>query len=98
MGRASGLIRARALEFLTGDAKRALEQWPSATAEDWEERGLMSEPILRIGSLDISSFDGGAGAKLRMVRNTTVKKELATFFAIRGMTLNEFEATGAECS
>lgn len=97
MGRASELIRARALEVLTGEAKHALEQWPSATATDWEERGLMSGPIHHIGSLDISGFDEGRGAKLRMVRNTTVKKELATFFAVRGLTLDEFHNSGAEC-
>lgn len=97
MGRASGLIRARALEVLTGDSKQSLEQWPSATPDDWEERGLMPESIRGIGSLDISTFDEGRGAKLRMVRNTTVKKELATFFAIRGLTLNDFENSGASC-
>jgi len=96
MGRASELIRARALEVLTGASRTTFEAWPSATSDDWEERGLMAEPVLAIGDLDISTFDEGRGAKLRMVRNTTVKKELATFFAIKGMTIEAFLEDGAE--
>jgi len=90
MGEASSRIRVRALEILTGTNKAVLEEFPSATASDWEERGLMEHPVLTIGPLDISSFDDGRGAKLRFIRNTTVKKELATFFALRGMTLRDF--------
>lgn len=96
MGRASELIRTRALEVLTGEARQALEGWPAATSDEWEERGLMSQPILRIGDLNIASFDEGKGAKLRMIRNTTVKKELATFFAIKGMTADEFVQDGSD--
>lgn len=96
MGRASQLIRTRALEVLTGESKQALEAWPAATADHWEERGLMAEPVLRISDLDISSYDEGRGAKLRMVRNTTVKKELSTFFAIKGMTVEQFLQDGRE--
>ena len=54
----------------------------------------MANPVLMIGNLDISSFDEGRGAKLRMIRNTTVKKELATFFAIKGMTAETFISEG----
>lgn len=96
MGRASQLIRARALEMLTSESKSALEDWPAATADHWEGRGLMEEPVLNIGTLDISTYDGGSGAKLRMVRNTTVKKELSTFFAIKGMTIEAFLKNGHE--
>lgn len=96
MGSASALIRTRALAALTGGRRDHLERLPAATAEDWEERGLMPEPVVKIGSLDISSFDEGLGAKLRFVRNTTVKKELATFFAIEGMSLRDFRQRGAE--
>lgn len=96
MGRAAQLIRARALEVLSGESRLALEAWSSATADEWEERGLMPEPVLKIGDLDISGYDEGRGAKLRMVRNTTVKKELSTFFAIKGMTLDDFVRDGAE--
>ena len=96
MGAASALIRSRALEVLTGDAKHELEDWPAATAEDWERRGLMDSPALSIGDLDISGFDEGRGAMLRMIRNTTVKKELATFFAIKGLSESEFLQGGAE--
>jgi hypothetical protein len=94
MGEASARIRARALEVLNGETRAALGEWPSATSEDWEERGLMPEPVSHIGDLDISSFDEGRGAKLRMIRNTTVKKELATFFAIKGMTVETFISEG----
>jgi hypothetical protein len=94
MGEASARIRSRALEVLNGDTRTALDGWPSATADDWEERGLMADPVLTIGDLDISSFDEGRGAKLRMIRNTTVKKEVATFFAIRGMTVETFISEG----
>lgn len=96
MGRASQLIRTRAMEVLTGTSKSALESWLAATSEDWEERGLMTEPVTKIGPIDITTFDEGRGAKLRMVRNTTVKKELATFFAIKGMTVDAFVENGAE--
>lgn len=96
MGRAAQLIRTRALEVLKGESRVALEDWPSATADEWEERGLMPDPVLQIGDLDISGYDKGRGAKLRMVRNTTVKKELATFFAIKGMTLDDFVQDGPE--
>jgi hypothetical protein len=96
MGHASELIRNRALEVLSGATRLALEGWPSANAADWEERGLMAEPVLNIGDLDISTYDEGRGAKLRMVRNTTVKKELATFFAIKGMTVDAFLQDGAD--
>lgn len=94
MGEASARIRSRALEVLNGETRAALSEWPSATSEHWEERGLMPEPVGHIGGLDISSFDEGGGAKLRMIRNTTVKKELATFFAIRGMTVETFISEG----
>ncbi len=94
MGEASARIRSRALEVLSGENKTALGEWPAATAEHWEERGLMPEPASYIGDLDISSFDEGLGARLRMVRNTTVKKELATFFAIKGMTADVFVSEG----
>ena len=94
MGAASARIRSRALEILSGEARAALSDWPSATSEHWEERGLMPEPVTHIGDLDISSFDDGGGAKLRMIRNTTVKKELATYFAIKGMTAEAFVSEG----
>ena len=55
----------------------------------------MVSPVVNLGDLDISTYDGGAGAKLRMVRNTTVKKELSTFFAIKGMAASDFLKGGA---
>lgn len=94
MGEASARIRSYALEVLNGETRSALGDWPSATSEHWEERGLMPEPVTHIGDLDISSFDEGGGAKLRMIRNTTVKKELATFFAITGMSAEKFASEG----
>lgn len=94
MGEASARIRSFALEVLNGETKAALREWSSATPEHWEERGLMPEPVTHIGNLDISSFDGGGGARLRMIRNTTVKKDLATFFAIKGMSAEAFITAG----
>lgn len=96
MGRASSLIRSRALEVVSGEEKHALEGWPSATSADWDNRGLMVKPVLSLGDLDISTYDGGAGAMLRMVRNTTVKKELSTFFGIKGMAADDFLVEGGE--
>lgn len=95
MGHASARIRAQALEVLPPDLQPTLNEFRAATAEDWEERGLMSSPVLAIGDLDISSYDN-QGAKLRMVRNTTVKKELATYFALKGMTIEDFRENGLE--
>lgn len=94
MGVASRHLHQAALEFLPPDLRVVLAEFPPATPEDWEERGLMGSPITSLGDLDISSFDAGAGAKLRMVRNTTVKKDLSTFFAIKGLTASEFLASG----
>lgn len=96
MGIASARIRDTARSFLEERTLSFLEALPSATSEDWDERGLMPSPITSIGPIDISGYDDGSGAKLRMVRNTTVKKELSTFFAIRGMTSDEFEGAGGD--
>lgn len=96
MGRASALLHTQASEQLPTGLRPVLERYPAATATEWEERGLMPEPVLAIGSLDISAFDGGRGAKLRMVRNTTVKKEMATFFALKGMSAELFREDGQE--
>lgn len=98
LGRASGLIRSRALEVLDSDLRARLETWPAATAEDWDERGLFAEfeePVRQIGTLDISGYDEDRGARLRMIRNTTVKKDLATFFAIKGLSAGSFLTDGA---
>ena len=90
MGEASARIRSRALEVLSASQRLQLEGWPSAIAEDWEERGLMPEPVTHVGNLDISTYDEGNGARLRMIRNTTVKKEVSSFFAIKGMDAASF--------
>lgn len=94
MGAASRLIRSQALEVLPPDLRQVMSEFRSATAEDWEERGLMPAPVLSVGTLDISDYDDKHGAKLRMVRNTTVKKELATFFALKGMSVETFTQEG----
>ncbi|MDV7171956.1 hypothetical protein R4144_00805 [Gordonia amicalis] len=94
MGEASARIRSRALEVLSATQRVQLEAWPSAVADDWEERGLMPEPVTHIGNLDISTYDDGNGARLRMIRNTTVKKEVSTFFAIKGMDTASFGDDG----
>lgn len=97
MGAAAGRLRDRALEVLGPDMRTAMDTFPSATHEHWDDRGLMiDEPALAIGDLDVSDFDGGDGVKLRMIRNTTVKKELAAFFGITGMSSARFESDGEE--
>lgn len=90
MGRASARIRDTAMSVLEESAREQLRALPSATASDWDERGLMGSPVRSIGPIDISGYDDGAGARLRMIRNTTVKKEIATFFAIKGFAGAEF--------
>lgn len=77
LGEASRRLRTIALEHLPPDLP-LLDEFPAATAADWDERGLMANPVLSIGDLDISDFDAGRGAKLRFVRNTTAKKEIST--------------------
>lgn len=94
MGSASRLIRSQALEVLPPELRLVMNEFRSATAEDWEERGLMPSSVLSVGTLDISTYDDGRGAKLRMVRNTTVKKELSTFFALKGMSVEAFRQEG----
>lgn len=96
MGAASGLIREMANQVWGPELKELAQGFPNANAEHWDRRGLMGEPILRIGDLDISGFQDGIGAELRMVRNTTVKKELATFFALTGMNKHDFDSRGYE--
>lgn len=93
MGAASRLIRSQALEVLPPDLRQLMNEFRSATSEDWEERGLMPTPVLHVGTLDISAYDE-LGAKLRMVRNTTVKKEISTFFALKGMSVDTFSKEG----
>lgn len=96
MGRASERIRDTAMSVLEERTRALLSTLPSATASDWDERGLMEVPVHSIGPIDISGYDDGAGARLRMVRNTTVKKEVATFFAIRGFTQTEFAQSAGQ--
>ncbi|MEE2524646.1 hypothetical protein [Pseudarthrobacter sp. J47] len=93
MGKASGLIRAQAMQILPPDLKPVLNEFKPATPEDWDDRGLMPSPVLRIGTLDISEYDQ-QGAKLRMIRTTTAKKELSTYFALKGMPAEEFKNEG----
>ena len=89
IGAASALIRGVALDVLSSDteARSLLESYPSATAAHWDDRGLMESPVTTLSGLDISSY---GGVRLRMARNTTVKKEIATFFAIAGMGVEAF--------
>lgn len=97
MGAASAMLRKAALDVLAenADARALLEEFPSASSEHWDGRGLMPSPVLSIGSTDISDFDE-AGAQLKFVRNTTVKKEIATFFFIKGLEAHQFEEEGPE--
>jgi hypothetical protein len=56
----------------------------------------MDPPRQHIGSIDIKEWADGAGAPLRAVRNTTLKKALSAFIAIRGMTRKAFLADGPQ--
>lgn len=93
---ASARIREAALRELIGEPHllEVLEQMPAADSTHYDERGLMQTPVTRVGNVDISGFDGGLGAPLRLVRNTTVKKDVATFFAIRGFGRSDFLTGG----
>jgi hypothetical protein len=94
MGDASALIREAALNVLAGQPEQALlGEYPSATSDHWDGRGLMPNPVFTVGTLDIVDMEA-QGASLRMVRNTTVKKELASFFALRGLDRHSFVQDG----
>ncbi|MGB3909633.1 MAG: hypothetical protein WBL06_04090 [Pseudolysinimonas sp.] len=88
VSKVSALLRSAALNVLDADADAVdiAAQYLSATAEHWDRRLLMTDIHNAVGTLDVSGFadDKGDGAELRMARNTTVKKELSSFFFIRG--------------
>lgn len=91
-GSASRLIREIALRQLAGtDLAEIAAAYPSATASHWDERGLMHEPVHTVGLLDLTDL-APEGLPLRVARNTTVKKDLATFFFICGMPADRFAA------
>lgn len=96
VGEASERLRHVALEHVSAESKERLTDYPAATPADWDDRGLMTKPILSIGGLDISAYDQGAGAKLRHVRNTSAKKEIATFFFRHALPISELNATKVE--
>lgn len=94
IGRASALIHHAAFHVLKGSPEQQrLEAYPAATVEHWDGRGLMPQPIHQVGGLDISSFRP-EGAQLKVARNTTVKKDLASFFAVIGLPRETFVAEG----
>ena len=82
---ASALIRGAALRVMrdNADALEAAQLYPSATNEHWDGRALFPAQGDAVGTHDIADYPGGA--ELRMARNTTVKKELASFFFVRGI-------------
>lgn len=85
----SSMLREVALDNLSnyGDLKSLLSSYPAPTSTDWDGEGLMPTPVHSVGDLDISSY---GNARMRMARNTTVKKEIAAFIAIRGMGISTF--------
>lgn len=94
MGEASALIRSVA-SSVVNDEPQVFERFPSATAAHWDSTQLFPEPVLKIGDMDVSGFNGANGIELRSVRNTTVKKELSTFFFLRGYNQGTFAEDGA---
>lgn len=94
MGEASALIRSVAASVVT-DEPQFVERFPSATAAHWDSTKLFPEPVLEIGDLNVSGFNNANGIELRSVRNTTVKKELSTFFFLRGYNQGTFAEDGA---
>lgn len=101
MARASVQIRDAAMTHLEGRLAEQLAEFEPVTADHWDGRALMPEPVTMIGNLDITTYNPEAaptppGAQLRMVRNTTIKKELSAFLGIRGLTAGLFDAEGGE--
>lgn len=94
MGEASALIRSVAASVVS-DEPEFFERFPSATAAHWDSTKLFPEPVLEIGDLNVSGFNNANGIELRSVRNTTVKKELSTFFFLRGYNQGTFAEDGA---
>jgi hypothetical protein len=95
LGEASARIREIAVKALGAepDLKSFLDSYLAATRAHWDGSGLTPKRITKLGSLDISGYTGDT--EIRMARNTTVKKEIATFFAIKGMDRQEFLANGS---
>lgn len=97
LGEASERLRPVAVAQLSDELVPLVEGYPAARPADWDDSGLMPSPVLAIGSLDISTYDSGSGAKLRFVRNTSAKKEISTFFLRHSMQASQFhEALPAE--
>lgn len=94
LGQTSSGLRALALEVLDEDLAAAVQGYRSASAADWDGRGLFKQPQLAVGTLDISSYSEGEGAELRYVRNTTVKKDLACFFLLESADATTFRSDG----
>lgn len=92
VSKVSALLRAAAISVLEPDQDLVDVAMPylSATADHWDRRLLMSAVRGSVGTLDVSTFadDNGTGAELRMARNTTVKKELSSFFFLRGVSVS----------
>jgi hypothetical protein len=91
----SARINAAAMRVLSAVPAGALASYDLPTRDHWSERALMPAPLMRIGNIDLTGYkgpNGESGAALRMVRNTTAKKDIATFFAIRGVFRESFDA------
>lgn len=95
LGSASALLRKSALSQLSDSVAEIASQYRSAEQADWDDSGLMKKPVLSIAGIDISTYDNSSGAKLRFVRNTTAKKDLACFFFLDSALDSEFNALSA---
>jgi hypothetical protein len=91
LGAASNLIRDAATVMLTndGEIKPLLETYQAATSDDWNEGNLIPASVKFIGSLDISGY--ADGPRLKFIRNTSAKRQIASYFAVVGMTREDFE-------
>lgn len=92
LGQVSALIREAALKILANNAelKPLLESYPSATRDHWDGSSLIPTSVRTIGGLNISAYDGNI--RLNMIRNTSAKRQIATYFAITSLTRSDFEA------
>ena len=72
-----------------GEIKPLLETYQAATSDDWNEGNLIPASVKFIGSLDISGY--ADGPRLKFIRNTSAKRQIASYFAVVGMTREDFE-------
>jgi hypothetical protein len=92
LGAASNLMRDAAIMVLANDSELRflLDKYHAATSGDWNEGNLIPTTVKSIGSLDISGYEDGP--RLKFIRNTSAKRQIASHFALIGMTRQDFES------